>query len=101
MFAGLSAFPLTPMDDCGIDEAAFVGLVARERATRRRRSRRRTGSADSGSSSRHTAACASWPPAAAQLGLTQQVNLPRPLRRLDGAGRERLAQTLTALASPR
>jgi 4-hydroxy-tetrahydrodipicolinate synthase len=29
MFAGLSAFPLTPMDECGIDEAAFVGLVAR------------------------------------------------------------------------
>jgi 4-hydroxy-tetrahydrodipicolinate synthase len=39
--------------------------------------------------------------AAAQLGLTQQVNLPRPLRRLDGAGRERLEQTLTTLASPR
>jgi 4-hydroxy-tetrahydrodipicolinate synthase len=29
MFAGLCAFPLTPMDECGIDEAAFVGLVAR------------------------------------------------------------------------
>jgi 4-hydroxy-tetrahydrodipicolinate synthase len=39
--------------------------------------------------------------AAAQLGLTQQVNLPRPLRRLDGAGRERLEQTLTTLALPR
>ncbi len=39
--------------------------------------------------------------AAAHLGLTQQVNLPRPLRRLDGAGRERLEQSLTTLASPR
>lgn len=29
MFAGLSAFPLTPMDERGIDEAAFVRLVAR------------------------------------------------------------------------
>ena len=29
MFAGLCAFPLTPMDECGIDEAGFVGLVAR------------------------------------------------------------------------
>jgi 4-hydroxy-tetrahydrodipicolinate synthase len=37
--------------------------------------------------------------AAAQLGLTQQVNLPRPLQQLDGADRERLEQTLTTLAS--
>lgn len=29
MFAGLCAFALTPMDERGIDEAAFVGLVAR------------------------------------------------------------------------
>jgi 4-hydroxy-tetrahydrodipicolinate synthase len=29
MFAGICAFPLTPMDECGIDGAAFVGLVAR------------------------------------------------------------------------
>lgn len=29
IFAGLSAFPLTPMDERGIDEAAFVGLVTR------------------------------------------------------------------------
>jgi 4-hydroxy-tetrahydrodipicolinate synthase len=29
MFAGLSAFPLTPMDERGIDETALVGLVAR------------------------------------------------------------------------
>jgi 4-hydroxy-tetrahydrodipicolinate synthase len=29
MFAGLSAFPLTPMDERGIDEAAFVSLVTR------------------------------------------------------------------------
>ena len=29
MFAGLSAFPLTPMDERGIDEAAVVRLVAR------------------------------------------------------------------------
>ena len=28
-FAGPSAFPLTPMDERGIDEAAFVGLVSR------------------------------------------------------------------------
>ena len=38
--------------------------------------------------------------AAAQLGLTPEVNLPRPPRRLDGAGRERLEQTLTTLALP-
>lgn len=29
MFSGLSAFPLTPMNESGIDEAAFVGLVER------------------------------------------------------------------------
>jgi 4-hydroxy-tetrahydrodipicolinate synthase len=29
MFTGLSAFPLTPTDENGIDEQAFVGLVAR------------------------------------------------------------------------
>lgn len=29
MFAGLSAFPLTPMNESGIDEAAFVRLVER------------------------------------------------------------------------
>ena len=29
IFEGLSAFPLTPMDEHAIDEAAFVGLVAR------------------------------------------------------------------------
>jgi 4-hydroxy-tetrahydrodipicolinate synthase len=29
IFAGLSAFPLTPMDERGIDEAAFVGLLNR------------------------------------------------------------------------
>jgi len=29
MFTGLSAFPLTPTDEQGIDEAAFVGLVER------------------------------------------------------------------------
>ena len=29
MFTGLSAFPLTPTDENGIDERAFVGLVAR------------------------------------------------------------------------
>jgi 4-hydroxy-tetrahydrodipicolinate synthase len=29
MLAGIRAFPLTPMDECGVDEAAFVGLVAR------------------------------------------------------------------------
>jgi 4-hydroxy-tetrahydrodipicolinate synthase len=29
MFSGLSAFPLTPMNEDGIDEAAFVGLVQR------------------------------------------------------------------------
>lgn len=29
MFTGLSAFPLTPMDEAGIDEAAFVRLVQR------------------------------------------------------------------------
>jgi 4-hydroxy-tetrahydrodipicolinate synthase len=29
MFSGLSAFPLTPMDEQGIDEAAFVSLVKR------------------------------------------------------------------------
>ena len=29
IFAGLSAFPLTPMDERGVDEAAFVGLVTR------------------------------------------------------------------------
>jgi len=29
IFAGLSAFPLTPIDEDGVDEAAFVGLVAR------------------------------------------------------------------------
>jgi 4-hydroxy-tetrahydrodipicolinate synthase len=29
MFAGLSAFPLTPMDEDGIDDVAFQGLVTR------------------------------------------------------------------------
>lgn len=29
MFAGLSAFPLTPMNEHGLDEAAFVRLIAR------------------------------------------------------------------------
>ncbi|MHC9085974.1 dihydrodipicolinate synthase family protein [Luteimonas sp. RIT-PG2_3] len=29
MFSGLSAFPLTPMNEDGIDEAAFAGLVQR------------------------------------------------------------------------
>ncbi|TFD68405.1 dihydrodipicolinate synthase family protein [Cryobacterium gelidum] len=29
MFSGLSAFPLTPTDENGIDEHAFVGLIAR------------------------------------------------------------------------
>jgi len=29
MFTGLSAFPLTPTDENGIDESAFVGLVSR------------------------------------------------------------------------
>ncbi len=29
MFSGLSAFPLTPMNEIGIDEAAFTGLVER------------------------------------------------------------------------
>jgi 4-hydroxy-tetrahydrodipicolinate synthase len=29
MFSGLSAFPLTPMSEDGVDEAAFVGLVQR------------------------------------------------------------------------
>lgn len=29
MFSGLSAFPLTPMNDSGIDEAAFVRLIER------------------------------------------------------------------------
>ena len=29
IFAGLSAFPLTPMDERGVDETAFVGLVTR------------------------------------------------------------------------
>lgn len=29
MFSGLSAFPLTPMSEDGIDEAAFVGLMRR------------------------------------------------------------------------
>ena len=29
MFKGLSAFPLTPLDNAGIDEAAFIGLVRR------------------------------------------------------------------------
>ncbi|GHB14091.1 dihydrodipicolinate synthase family protein [Modicisalibacter luteus] len=29
MFSGLSAFPLTPMNESGIDEAAFAGLVER------------------------------------------------------------------------
>lgn len=28
IFTGMSAFPLTPMDERGVDEAAFVGLVA-------------------------------------------------------------------------
>lgn len=29
MFTGLSAFPLTPTDESGVDEKAFAGLVAR------------------------------------------------------------------------
>lgn len=29
MFSGLSAFPLTPMDETGIDEAAFTTLISR------------------------------------------------------------------------
>ncbi|UHJ58989.1 dihydrodipicolinate synthase family protein [Vibrio furnissii] len=29
MFSGLSAFPLTPMNETRIDEAAFVGLIER------------------------------------------------------------------------
>lgn len=29
MFSGLSAFPLTPMNESGVDEAAFAGLVRR------------------------------------------------------------------------
>ena len=29
MFTGLSAFSLTPMNESGIDEAAFVGLIER------------------------------------------------------------------------
>ncbi|MDT8867690.1 hypothetical protein [Vibrio fluvialis] len=29
MFSGLSAFPLTPMNEDRIDEAAFVGLIER------------------------------------------------------------------------
>ncbi len=29
MFSGLSAFPLTPMDESGIDEAAFIRLIER------------------------------------------------------------------------
>jgi 4-hydroxy-tetrahydrodipicolinate synthase len=39
--------------------------------------------------------------ATALLGLTHQVNLPRPLRHLDSAGHTRLEQTLTTLAPPR
>ncbi|KKM88199.1 hypothetical protein LCGC14_1261230, partial [marine sediment metagenome] len=29
MFCGLSAFPLTPMNERGLDEAAFVRLIGR------------------------------------------------------------------------
>lgn len=29
MFSGLSAFPLTPMNEDGIDEAAFARLIER------------------------------------------------------------------------
>ena len=29
MFSGLSAFPLTPMDESGVDEAAFIRLIER------------------------------------------------------------------------
>jgi 4-hydroxy-tetrahydrodipicolinate synthase len=29
MFSGLSAFPLTPMNECGLDEVAFVRLIER------------------------------------------------------------------------
>ena len=29
MFSGLSAFPLTPMNERGLDEAAFVRLIGR------------------------------------------------------------------------
>ena len=34
MFTGLCAFPLTPMDEDGVDERAFAALVARLRAAR-------------------------------------------------------------------
>ena len=39
--------------------------------------------------------------AASLLGLTQPVNLPRPLRPLDGAGRDRLEQVLEDLGRDR
>jgi len=107
MFAGLSAFPHTPMDECGIDEAAFIThmleLVEDTQAA---------------GGAALLAPVSYQPPctdevfdlygslgvvaaAAAQLGLTRQVNLARPLRPLDGAGGKPLEQTLTTLGSPR
>ncbi len=72
MFTGLSAFPLTPMNENAIDEAAFIRLVERLAAA---------------------GASAALP----NVASIKVPSLPLPLKTLEGEDRQALAALLEEL----
>jgi 4-hydroxy-tetrahydrodipicolinate synthase len=118
MFSGLSAFPLTPMNERGLDEAAFVRLIGRlvtanvdsigvlgstgnyayltmaERARVVRLAVEHAGNVPVvvGIGALRTRVVAA---AAELLGLVEHPCLPLPLKALGGEGRRRLGELIS------